>query len=316
MSARSGNVGTSYQKAKQDTDNINRFIELQGRLLNHYGVEAESRFVNLRQPKIRIHVLEAGEGEPVVIFHGGDGEAVNWAPLMNRLQHQVRIYALDRPGFGLSDAFDYKSVDLRTHAEDVVESLLDALELEKATLIGGSMGGFFALAGALGHPERVKKVVLVGLAAGAISQIPESLKRLCENPLLAEEFMKGRDNLEAQKSQYREMFHTDPALVPDLYFETRIAGLRLPSERGTWATLLPRLGEPNVYLGEALRAMRTPTLILWGDYEMAPPEVGRDIANQIPCAQFEHLPGIGHFPFLQVPDLTANLIVEFLKDAR
>jgi pimeloyl-ACP methyl ester carboxylesterase len=158
--------------------------------------------------------------------------------------------------------------------------------------------------------------VLVGLAAGAVSQIPEGLRIICENPGLAEEFMKGRDNMEAQKGQYRDMFHTDPAIVPDLYFETRIAGLRLPSEQGTWATLLPRIGSPEVYLGDELPRIKAPTLVIWGEHDMAPAEVGRAVTSKIPRARFEYLPGIGHFPFLETPDRCAQLISEFLRESR
>lgn len=289
-----------------------QFIDLQGKLLQHYGVRAKSRYVRLKEPAMRAHVLEAGEGEPLVIFHGGDGEAVNWAPLMAPLQKRAHIFAVDRPGFGLSDAFDYRTVDLRDHAADFVASLLDALGLQTATLVGGSMGGFFALAGTLAHPERVRRLVLIGLAAGAISEIPEGLRRICESPALAVEFMKGRDNMEAQKSQYREMFHTDPAIVPDLYFETRIAGLRLPSEQGTWATLLPRIGSPEFYLGDELPRIKAPTLVIWGEHDMTPTEVGREIARRIPKGRFEYLPGIGHFPFLEASDLCAELILDFV----
>jgi pimeloyl-ACP methyl ester carboxylesterase len=125
--------------------------------------------------------------------------------------------------------------------------------------------------------------------------------------------MRGRDNMEAQKQQYREMFDTDPAIVPDLYFETRIAGLRLPSEQRTWATLLPRLGEPEAYLGGDLPQLKVPTLVIWGENDMSPAEVGRGIARLIPGGRFEHLPGVGHFPFLEAPEQTARLMLDFMK---
>jgi len=295
-----------------------RFRELQGRLLAHYGVQAESYYLELARPRMRAHLLEAGEGEPTIILHGGDGEAVTWAPLLGPLQKETRVLAVDRPGCGLSDPFDYREVDLRAHAAEFVLSLLDALRLDSATLVGGSMGGFFALAAALAHPERVRSLVLVGFALGTTRDLSQGLKTLCGTPGAAEAFMRGRDNLEAQKSQYREMFHVDPRTLPDLYFETRVAGLRLPSERGTWATLLPRVGDlqgtrPEIYLGDELSRLRPPTLILWGEHDMAPIEVARQVAAAIPDARLEALPGVGHFPFLEVPEVTARLISDFVR---
>lgn len=296
-----------------------RFEDLQARLLALYGVRASSRFVDLARPRMQAHVLEAGEGEPLLIFHGGDGEAVTWAPLMAPLQARARVLAVDRPGFGLSDAFDYRRVDLRTHAADFAVSLLDALGLESATLVGGSMGGFFALAAALAHPDRVRRVVLVGYALGTTKEMPPALRILGGVPGMSRLFMRHRGTMKAQKSQYREMFHIDPATVPDLYFETRIAGIGLPSERGTWARLLRRVAglrglRPEVYLGDELPRLSVPTLVLWGERDMAPPEAGRAVAAQIPGARFEVLEGVGHFPFLEDPERSARLISRFLRE--
>ncbi len=321
MATQDTTVHFQREATPPEAEAIHRFMELQGQLLKYYGVKAASRFVELARPPMRAHLLEAGEGEPLVLLHGGDGEAVNWAPLVSPLQEQVRVLAVDRPGFGLSDPFDYRSVDLRSHAADFVASLLDALGLESATLVGGSMGGFFTLAAALAHPGRVRSIVLVGYPAGATREISEGLRILCGTPGLPEEFMKGRANMEAQRSQYRDMFHVDPATVPDLYFETRIAGLRLPSEQGTWATILPRVAtleglRPEMYLGDELPRIEAPTLLIWGEHDMAPAEAGREIAGKIPGARFEYLPGIGHFPFLEAPQLTARLITEFLRESR
>lgn len=300
---------------------VQRFIELQAELLDFYGVQATSRFLELASPRMRAHVLEAGAGEPVVIFHGGDGEAVNWAPLMGRLQQYAHVYAVDRPGFGLSDPFDYRHVDIRAHAGDFVTSLLDALGLESATLIGGSMGGFFVLATALDHPSRVRRLILVGYALGSTKEVGTALQTIAGTPDLAAHFMDGKDSMEAQQEQYFEMFGIDPAIVPDLYFETRIAGIRLPSEQGTWGTMLPRLANldgvrPEIYLGDEFPRLQSPTLVLWGEHDMAPAEVGRAVTDRIPNARFAYMPNVGHFPFLEAPDRSAKLIAEFLRESR
>ena len=301
-------------------DPTQRFVALQQQLLDHYGVRATSRFLRLRLPHMRVHVLEAGQGRPLLIFHGGDGEAVDWAPLMAPLQQHARIYAVDRPGCGLSDAFDYRHVDLRRHAEQFVASLLDTLELESATLVGGSMGGFFVLVAALDLARRVDSVIFAGYPVGISKQIPLPLRFICGIPGMSTLFMKGRPTLDAQKKQYEQMFRIDPRTVPDLYFQTRLAGIDLPSAKGTWATLLPRVGHlrglrPEVYLGGELHRIQAPALVLWGDGDFAPADVGRAATSLIPHGRFVHLPGVGHFPFLEQPAKVSALITEFMNEA-
>jgi pimeloyl-ACP methyl ester carboxylesterase len=294
------------------------FIDLEQRLLDFYGVRAESRHIRVAAPDLRIHVLDAGDGDPVVILHGGDGEGVDWAPLMARLQDDVRLIAVDRPGFGLSDPFDYRRVDLRAHAASFVGSLLDALGLETATLMGGSMGGFFSLVGALEHPERVHRVVLVGMPLGLARVAPWPLRIVATVPGLSRMFMKkAASGLDAQREQYRQMFGIDPDTIPELYLETRLAGVRLPGAAATWAVLLRRVAGlrgmlPEVVLTDDIRRITQPVLLLWGDRDMAPVAVGRQAAAQLPDARFEALGDVGHFPFLQVPDRCAALIREFL----
>jgi pimeloyl-ACP methyl ester carboxylesterase len=146
----------------------------------------------------------------------------------------------------------------------------------------------------------------------------EMIKKICSSPEAAAEFMRGRDNMEAQKAQYRDMFQVDPAIVPDVFYEARIAGLRLPSEQGTWATLLTRVGSsegirPEVYLFDELHNVRIPTLVLWGDRDMAPPEVGKAVADVMPNGRFIRMEGGGHFPQLEAPELMTEAIVQFMN---
>src|SRR5262245_41355711 len=190
-------------------DSRQRFVECQQEMLDHYDVRAKSRFVDLAVPRMQAHVLEAGAGEPVVIFHGGDGEAADWAPLMSVLQDDLHIFAVDRPGFGLSDPFDYRRGDLRKHASDFVASLLDSFSLKSATLIGGWMGGFFVLSTALDHPDRVRHVILAGAPVGLTKTVSLPFRLVCGIPGASTWFMKSVASLDGQRKQYQNMFHLD-----------------------------------------------------------------------------------------------------------
>ena len=293
------------------------FAELERELLDFYGVDAQSRFLDLARPRMRAHVLEAGEGPPALFLHGGDGEAVNWAPLMARLQDDARLYGVDRPGFGLSDRFDYRAVDLRRHAGDFTVSVLDALGLESATVMGGSMGGFFALVTALDHPERVSRLVLMGMPVGFTAHLPIALRVIFGLPGLPTLLMRRAATLEGQRKQYAQMFKVDPDTVPDLYFQARIAGVRRPGVQQTWATILRRVTRlrgyrPGMYLGDELSRIAQPTLVIWGEHDWVPVGDARAAAARMPDAHVHYLEGIGHFPFLQAPEETARAIREFV----
>jgi pimeloyl-ACP methyl ester carboxylesterase len=293
------------------------FAERQEALLEFYGVPARSRYLEIERPEMRVHLLEAGAGEPLVLIHGGDGEGALWTPLLAELDDDFRLHALDRPGCGLSDPFDYRGVDLRRHAGDFVTSVLDALGLESATLVSTSMGGFFALATALDHPERVRRLIFVGMPVGLVSGAPLPLRLIAGVPGLSHRFMKTRGSMEAQRAQYRQMFKIDPDGIPAPYLEARVAGVSIPATQETWAVLLRRVAglrgiRAGMYLGDELANVGVPTLVLWGEHDMAPLEEGRRESARIARAQFVAMMGLGHHPFLEAPAETARLIREFM----
>lgn len=74
---------------------IETFRKAQQKLLLKYHVSARSAYINLSAPRLKIHVLEAGHGEPVVMLHGGKATAAQFAPLMVSLQKDFRVYAPD-----------------------------------------------------------------------------------------------------------------------------------------------------------------------------------------------------------------------------
>lgn len=293
------------------------FARRQEELLRFYEVPARSRHIEIERPPLRAHLLEAGAGEPLVLIHGGDGEAALWAPLMAELAGDFHLYALDRPGCGLSDPFDYRRTDLRRHAGDFVTATLDALGLESATLVACSMGGFFALATALDHPARVRRLALVGMPVGMSSSAPLPLRAIAGVPGLSRLFMRTRGTVKAQRAQYAQMFGMDPDAIPEPYLASRVAGVSIAATQDTWAVLLRRVAglrgiRPDMYLGEELANVNAPTLVLWGEHDMAPLDEGRRESARIAGAQFVAMMGLGHHPFLEAPAETARLIREFI----
>jgi len=103
----------------------------------------------------RLWYEEAGAGPAVVCLHEGVTDSRAWRPFARALAPACRVVTFDRRGYGRSERWDGPYAP----ADDVVR-VLDALELERTALVGGSAGGMTALAAALEHPARVEKVVL------------------------------------------------------------------------------------------------------------------------------------------------------------
>ena len=124
------------------------------------GASVRSRYVEVAGD--RVHLLEKSAGPPVVLLHGTGNSAGFFLPLLNELEG-VRAMAIDLPGVGLSDPIDLPRKRYRETAVAWLDSLLDALELDAAALLGHSGGGRWALWYAMAHPGRVKRLVLIGV---------------------------------------------------------------------------------------------------------------------------------------------------------
>jgi 2-hydroxy-6-oxonona-2,4-dienedioate hydrolase len=102
----------------------------------------------------RVHLVEAGEGRPCILLHGGGTSSLSHLPLLAQLEG-VRAINVDRPGFGLSDPLCVSRHRYRDAAIEFINEVADVLELESFALAGASGGGLWALWYALAHPERV-----------------------------------------------------------------------------------------------------------------------------------------------------------------
>jgi len=123
------------------------------------GLPPTGRFVDV--PGARLHVVEQGQGQPVLLVHGLSGQLANFAyGMVEPLAADYRVVAVDRPGAGWSTREPGAPADLRAQA-DTLAALIDKLGLEKPLVVGHSLGGAIALALATYHPERVGGLALI-----------------------------------------------------------------------------------------------------------------------------------------------------------
>ena len=282
-----------------------------------------SRYVELGGDT-RVHLLDHGDGPPVMLLHGSGVGAGFFTPLMDKL-HGFRAMAPDRPGQGLSDPIDLPRSRFYDHATAWLDRLLDALELDSTTLLGHSAGGVLALRYALGHPDRVKRLVLIGPPALPRTRCPLPY-RLIATPGV--EDVMSRLVPPSRKSVLRfARFMGEATTIaghPDLV-DLFVAAARDPVAASGVRAEARVLVSPFALLSRSgfrhrarvrpdeLRRLAMPTLLIWGEREpLGRVTVARAVAELIPDARLEILP-TGHAPWLGRPADTAELIADFLR---
>jgi pimeloyl-ACP methyl ester carboxylesterase len=259
-----------------------------------------------------------GTGEPALFLHGFGLTTAHWAPLLARLPSLHRV-AIDMPGHGASDGFDYRGVDLRRWYHDALTSCLDELGIQSAHIIGHSQGAMLGMWLALDAPERVRSLVAIGTPSVAFGARLDSLKMLARPGI-------GSLMLSMPKPafMYRRILaqtmgphaiDAAPELVRVTYLATRQA-----DHGKTISTYLREMfngaaAEPQRYvLSDAeLARMHQPVLIVWGedDDHFQPIAEAKTRAALMPNARFEVVEG-DHEPWLDELDACAELISAFL----
>ncbi len=306
----------------RDLNAEDKFRRAQAQLLSENGNKVQSVFVQIAKPGLRVQVLEGGQGEPVLLLHGGDGMAAQWEPLLSRLSTSFHIYAPDRPGCGLTDMFDYRDIPLRQHAIDFVESTMNALGLESANLIGNSMGGYFALVFALAHPQRVKRLVTVGEPAGSSATIPPANRLLAVrglNGLMYATVMKPGPS--ATYEGFRRILVAHPERLSPTYLDCCTAASEIPGATESWLTLLEDChitgGRSTLTysLRPELARLTMPTLMIWGEKDsFGPPSLAQEMSRMMPRGRAETVPDAGHLTWLDQPAAVAGSITSFLQE--
>lgn len=285
------------------------FEAAEAKLLDEVGIKARVRWVDIPSLEIRARVLEVGEGEPILMVHGGGGFAAAWAPLMAKISGR-RLLAVDRPGHGLSGFIDHRS-GVRRIATHFLSGVLDGLGLERADIIANSMGGLWTFWLALEQPWRISRIAQLGspaLVPGTQGPFP---MRLLSVPAV------NRILFRAPGPSPLARMGEDPGLAPAALTGAFQAAQRLPDFERAWLSLLEAcltLGEPRIRIEEAeLAGVAAPTLLLWGDRDpFGGFEAARRTAAALPHGQLVELPGAGHLPWVGMPDRCAAELSAFL----
>lgn len=258
----------------------------------------------------KVWVLEDGSGAPLVYLHGfADVHSVkeSWLPFHDLLAQRAHITVPAHPGCAQTD--ENRDIDV---IEDVVFHYLevfDALKLTQFDLVGNCVGGWIAAEIAVRHPERIRKLVLVG-AAGLF----------VEGALIGDIFMMAQPERGSSYASLREMLFVSADQSNALQmFPDGKGELEDEVRRYQMLRLSSRIGfKPPYFYNRPLRnrlhRITSPALILWGEKDnFVPRSHGETYARLIPGAnELKVIAGAGHSVLVEKPQETARLVLDFL----
>lgn len=297
------------------------FETAQRDLFEAVGLDAKSRFIDLENLQIRTHVFEAGpsgddEDPPLVFVHGTAAFGAFLAPLMAQFDDR-RVIAFDRPGYGLSGEFVYTEGDIRRTVVDVLVGVLDELGIERADLVGHSMGGYAGILFARAHPDRVRRLILVGSVPAFPGTRPPFPVRLLTVPLLNRVIQRTQKSGEEGVLDIAEIFGERETIRDHPAFIRAIAaheGDPKSAEAGFSefnALLSVRGWHPSIRISDdELRKLQHPTMVVWGENDtLGGPDDVRAGIDLMSDARLETV-NSGHIPYLAHPERCAKLIRE------
>jgi len=261
---------------------------------------------------LRLHYLAAGEGEPVVLLHGWPTSSFLWRNVMGPIAEQRRVIALDLPGFGLSDKPLDVSYSFR-YFDRVLESAMDALEIEATGLAVHDLGGPVGLFWACHHRERLRELaVLNTLIYPDVSWAVVLFVAACRLP--------GIRSLMASPFGLKMAMRIGVADRRRLT-EEAIRGVQAPFESRAARTALLKAGcnlSPKGFkdLERLLPSLEVPVRVVYGERDRILPDVGRTmerVKRDLPQTQVTALADCGHFLQEERPGEVGRLLAEFFS---
>lgn len=273
-------------------------------VLPRYGAPP-SRFVEVEG--LRVHYRDEGSGPPIVLLHGTSSSLHTWDGWVTAMASHRRVVRLDMPGFGLTGPAPDRDYSVARYAR-FLGAFLDRLGIPKADLAGNSLGGRVALAFALEHPERVRKLVLLD-PSGLSGQTPPTIFRLAKIPGLGP--VLSRVTPRALLRKNLEEVYGDPTKVTEPLVDRYYAMTLRAGNRDALIDRLTRAHDP--FLDDRLAEVRTPTLLLWGEADRwIPLSFGQRFHRGIRGSELVTYPGVGHVPMEESPAATARDAEAFL----
>jgi 3-oxoadipate enol-lactonase len=261
-------------------------------------------------PGSSLYYEAAGQGPPLILLHAGSLDRRMWDDQFHVLAQSHRVIRFDARGYGRSGP-----VSSRFDRSEDLHSLMKALRLVRATLVGSSLGGATAIDFALAHPERVDRLVLVGSGVSGYLWPPES--RDVPWRVAARAAAARGDTAGIARSWLHSEYFAATREVPAL--AARLETLLVENVE-SWKTALRIGNQDTVFSGPALGRLHritAPTIIVVGSRDVADiHRIADTLQAYLPRAQTVVLNGAGHVPNMELPSLFLEVVRKFLGTGR
>lgn len=271
---------------------------------------AQGKFIPVDGKKV--HYLEKGEGKPVILIHGFLYHTVMWKKSIDDLAKRFKVYAVDLWGWGYSERLKENEYSFERYGKQIV-GFMDALKIDKASLVGQSMGGGISVYVAAHFPERVDRLILVD---PAVIPYPMTTTAIIYQLPFVGEFLNALPGDGLMKKNIKTVWFFDPQKVTDDYAEEVIRPLRIKgTNSGSMYILRQVLKEPYVQEeAQKLATFNKPILLIHGREDKAVP---LDRSQQLNAlwkgSQLVIFEKAGHTPHEEHPEKFNQLALEFLS---
>ena len=276
--------------------------------------DEDSKFIEVNG--VNIHYKTYGEGEPVfILLHGFGASLFSWREVTEPLSEVGTVIAYDRPAFGLTERpmeWEGESPYSQDSQVELVIGLMDALGVEKATLVGNSAGGTISMLTALKYPERVISLILVDPAVYAGGGAPAWIRPLLGTPQFDHLGPLFARQLQVQGTEFLKTAWHDPNKITPEIFE----GYQQPLQVDDWDKALWELtvSSRESGLAERVSEFNLPILVITGDDDrIVPTEQSLRLAEELPNAELAVIPQCGHVPHEECPAVFMQAVTEFLR---
>jgi pimeloyl-ACP methyl ester carboxylesterase len=260
---------------------------------------------------VKLHVEEAGEGTPILFIHEFGGNHQSWEPQLRYFSRRHRCISYAARGYPPSDVPDSVEAYSQAIAADDAVAVLDALNIEKAHIVGLSMGGFCTVHFGLRTPERALSLTVAGAGYGCEKEFEDYFRGVS---------LEVADNFEKQGAkEFSKVYALGASRVQFQNKDPRgwqefADRLATHSDRGAANTMRGvQARRPSFYdLEDGLKKMMVPTLVVVGDEDDHCLQPGIFLKKTIPACGLSVFPKTGHTLNLEEPAAFNALLAEFI----